>query len=336
MIIGFMRNPKRPIALAKLISLIAKPKGMEVLYFCADDVNINTNKINGFIFVGDKWRRIETEIPKIIDVSYFCLKHSKVIRHLEKHAFLTASNKNRISKEKLQYKLAEDPEFEENVIPSAACSSIHTFEQFLTRYKNIVVKPISSQRGVGVYKISVNNARKITIGYNKTSEEIAYEELEDFYNNKLKDKKHVMQKYVASSTPQGDPFDCRVHLEKNGQGKWVIAKKYIRIGIGQKIISNVNQGGGVADAKVFLKANNQPDIAKKMLTELDQLGLKLANKMEELRGVELANLGLDIGIENDGSLYVFEANTAPDISRLKAEVAMYRTDYYKYLIEHKA
>ncbi|WP_077601528.1 YheC/YheD family protein [Oceanobacillus sojae] len=334
MIIGYMRNFNRPNILAKLTSLVAKAKGMEILYFRADDVNMNTKTINGFIFTGSEWHRMETKIPKLIDVSQFCLVYPKVVRFLEKHSYLTVSFKNRISKEVLQYKLLEDGDFKRYVIPSASCSSFFKMKEFLSLYKDVVIKPTRSQRGVGVYRVSINDKGSITIGHNKTEQEISFEELENFYNNKLTEKKHVIQKYITSRTPQGDPFDCRIHMEKNGKGEWVVAKKYIRIGIGQQVISNVNQGGGVAEARVFLKAN-YPDSAKKMLKELNQLGLKLATKMEQLREVEIPTVGFDIGIDRDGSFYVFEANGAPDTSRLRGEVAMYRTDYYKYLIKNK-
>lgn len=78
---------------------------------------------------------------------------------------------------------------------------------------------------------------------------------QSLYEEIFSDNRYVVQKYIQSRTWQGDPFDCRIHLEKNGNGHWRIIKKSIRIGIGQKVISKVNQGGGVSDCKAFLAAN---------------------------------------------------------------------------------
>ncbi|ALX49950.1 YheC/YheD family protein [Lentibacillus amyloliquefaciens] len=63
-----------------------------------------------------------------------------------------------------------------------------------------------------------------------------------------------MQKYISSKTIDGNPFDCRIHVEKNRQRQWQAARNFIRIGIGQKVISNVNQGCGISDVEPFLKA----------------------------------------------------------------------------------
>lgn len=45
------------------------------------------------------------------------------------------------------------------------------------------------------------------------------------------------------------------------------------------------------------------------------------------------DLGLDIGIEKDGSLYLFEINNGSNIKRLVAESAILRVEYYLYLYE---
>jgi len=47
-------------------------------------------------------------------------------------------------------------------------------------------------------------------------------------------------------------------------------------------------------------------------------------------------LGLDIGIDEDKNLFLFEANSAPDTSLLQEEVATLRTDYYTYLLEQNS
>ncbi len=142
-----------------------------------------------------------------------------------------------------------------------------------------------------------------------------------------------MQKYIASRTMHGHPFDCRVHVEKDGRGKWVVARSFIRIGIGQKVISNVNQGGGIADLKPFLEANfgeKKGTIEKK----INHLASTLPYKIEELRNTHIMSLGMDVAIDENGKLYLFEVNGAPTTAPLKAEAVMLRTEYYKFILEN--
>src|SRR5699024_2046187 len=105
----------------------------------------------------------------------------------------------------------------------------------------------------GIYVLT-KKADDYLVGYQKSEKLYSKKELEVLYKEKLS-KGYIMQKYIASKSKQGDPFDCRVHYEKNGKGKWEIAKMYIRIGIGQKVISNMNQGGGMSAPKKYLEVN---------------------------------------------------------------------------------
>lgn len=65
--------------------------------------------------------------------------------------------------------------------------------------------------------------------------------------------------------------------KKNGRGRWAIAKIYVRIGIGQSVISNVNQGGGISDIREFLKTN-YGEKWKEIYSNLKRLGKIIPEK----------------------------------------------------------
>src|SRR5699024_518482 len=130
------------------------------------------------------------------------------------------------------------------------------------------------------------------------------------------------------------PFDCRIHMEKNGDGKWVNAKNYVRIGIGQKVISNVSQGGGISDVKPFLEANFGEQ-AKKVHLRINKLAESLPYALEKLRDNKMMTMGMDIGIDKDGSLYLFEVNSAPITHPLRDVAVTLRVDYYTYMLNTK-
>src|SRR5699024_7710169 len=182
-------------------------------------------------------------------------------------------------------------------------------ENFITQYNNIVMKPIGGERGKGDY-ILTKKDNKYLLGYQKTEKMLSLQELREFFEEKLKNKRYILQKCILSRTIQGDPFDCRIHMEKNGDGKWVNAKNYVRIGIGQKVISNVSQGGGISDVKPFLEAYNGEQ-AKKVHLRINKLAESLPYALEKLRDNKMMTMGMDIGIDKDGSLYLFEVNSAP-------------------------
>lgn len=332
--IGYLRNYKQPQQLADLIASIAQSKGVEILYFSPKDVNLKARRISGLLFKNGRWKRVKAKIPKIIDVNANCLKHKEVIRHLRKHAHLTENGRNRISKLTLQEHLNEDPNYQNYTIPTKSCTSFSDIEEFLNEYSEVVLRPIRSKRADGVYKISKITLEKYILDYFNTSIEVSYEELIEFCSNEILIKDYIVQKYIASKTPKGDSFDWRIHFEKTGHGNWRIINNQIRIGLNQKITTNWNQGGGIIDTDTFMKLKYS-DQAEMKLEQVKEFGLQAAAKLESLRKTKLATLSIDLGIDNNGDIFIFEVNDAPITTNLLGEIAMIRTDYYQYLLKTK-
>ena len=107
----------------------------------------------------------------------------------------------------------------------------------------------------------------------------------------------------------------------------------VRIGIGQKIISNINQGGGMAELEPFLKTN-RPDCWELIVERLRELAATVPAWFEEQRGVELCTLGIDVAITDEGDLRIFEINTLPFVDFNLGQVAMRRVAYYRWLADH--
>lgn len=329
-----MRNFENPGVTAKLFAKVCKAEGLDILYIRPKDVDMEKNIVSGRLLVGNKWKRIKTELPRIIDISPYSLRKSKKLaNYLRKNTLLTDNDLNRVSKDRLQELFAQDEKFGEYIISSKNISDFNDILDFMDKYSEVVIKPINGLMGKGVYRVSKRDNLYV-VGFKISDEEYSEEEFKDFYEKNIADENHLIQKFIHSRTAQDNPFDCRIHAEKNGLGKWEIAKMYVRIGIGQRVVSNVNQGGGIADVKQFLTANF-PDKTKVILKNLKDFGNAFPHKIEEIRNTELMTLGMDVGIDENGDLYLFEVNAAPTVASMRGEVALLRCDYYKYLIKNK-
>ncbi|WP_080872498.1 YheC/YheD family protein [Oceanobacillus timonensis] len=332
--IGMMANFNKPTELAKMTALISKSYGIELIYMRPKDINIEEQKVYGKVLVNNEWIEKKTDIPPFIDVVPYCFKkeNKKIMDFLRNKTFLSDNRRNVVTKEMLQNTLNNDNYFSHLMIPTHKMKTFKEMYRYLDEYNKIVLKPGKGLRGKGIYIIEKKDKNLFLIGFQKNKWDVDLNNLEAFYDEALKGKNYIVQKYVTSRTPQGDPFDCRVHVEKDGTGKWAIAKIYVRIGIGQSVISNVNQGGGISDPQEFLKANFS-DQWKKLYQNLLKLGKEIPAKMEQLRGTHIMSLGLDIGIDKNGKLYLFEVNDGPSTKALISEVAFLRSNYYLYILE---
>lgn len=332
MIVGFMRNFKNPTYMAKLTAMLCKYHDLDLIYLRPEDVNLEDNSINGKMYIDNKWIEVKTELPSFIDISQYCFKrkNNTIINYLRKNTLLSDNRRNILSKKMLQNQLLKSDIFKQLVIPTHNVEEFGEILKWLDKYASIVLKPIKGERGKGVYVLRKEKLSYV-IGYQKEEKKYSYEGLKDFFAEFIKNKQYMLQKYISSRSIQGDPFDCRVHVEKNAEGKWTIARKFIRIGIGQKVTSNLSQGGSISDTEPFLKANFGEEW-EGIDWKLNELGDTLPYHIEKLRKTNIMSMGMDIGIERDGKLYLFEINGAPITGPLRSEAAMLRTEYYKYIL----
>src|SRR5690625_7632283 len=99
-------------------------------------------------------------------------------------------------------------------------------------------------------------------------------------------------------------------------------------------LSNVSQGGGISNCKKFL-ISRFGDEWEPIYKEIKKLARILPLKIEKVLGKEYMTFGFDVGIDKDGSLYLFEVNDFPIVFPMKSKIAMARAGYYRYVLENK-
>ena len=331
--VGFMTAFNKPTKLAKITSLICKAYDIEIIYLRPKDIMMEENKVRGQVYINNSWQEKIVDIPPFIDVVPYNFKkgNREIMDYLKNRTFLSDDRSNVLSKIKLQNILKKEQEFSHLIIPTHKVRKFEDIIHYLNEYSSIVLKPLRGIQGRGVYILN-KSGDHYTVGFKTIEREMNKNQIATFFEDEITGKNYILQKYVQSRTLSGDPFDCRIHVEKGGDGKWHSARNYIRIGIGQKVISNVNQGGGISDPKPFLKANFGEENWAKINKKLNNLAVTLPYKIEELRGTHIMTLGMDIGIDKDGELYLFEVNDGPATAALISEVAYLRSNYYNYIL----
>lgn len=327
MIVGFMRNNPRPFGFVRILAKTSKYNNIDLVYFSPRDVDIEKEKINGKFLINNKWVPKEISVPTFVDASPYSFKHKKVIDFLKRNS--TISTDSIGSKDETYDKLREDGEFSHLLIPTGEHIHFNDFLDFINKHKKVVVKPRDGLRGRNISMIT-KKWNKYKVSYQREERTINKKELEKLYNNSWGPENFILQKYVISRTKAGEPFDCRIRLEKNGKAKWAVAIYLVRIGSNQKVVSNVAQGGSVTSLKPFLEANF-PDVKNQVRESIRKIAKTLPYKIESLYDVNLSSLGLDIGINKSGKLYLFEVENGPGFEFGEGHVASLKSEYYKYI-----
>ena len=326
--IGYIRSEKKPNKMLRMLAKMCAYYGNELVYFRPGDINYESKTIHGQILIDNQWETREVPIPPYIDINPPCLKKKKVASFLKKYSTLSL-NKNLGTKEEVNQKIVEEGTFKDLIIPYILSDGFESFDRFLSKHKKVILKPKNGIQGKRIYMVE-RDKRKFIVTSGNDEERLSKRQLKMFYNRNIKEGNYLIQKYVHSRTLAGDPFDVRVRLEKNGKGEWKVVIYLVRIGTSQKVVSNVAQGGSVNLLKPFLEANF-PEQADNLRKEIKRFGKEIPKKIEEIFNQDLIALGLDLAIEPDGSIYMFEVETNPGRTFGEGEIALTKADYYDYV-----
>src|SRR5699024_1371661 len=206
MFAGYMRSKENPGHMAKLLAIMCKYEGIELIYMTPEDVNVQTGKVIGKINIDKKWVKVESKLPGFIDINpnYFNYKkHTELIRYLNKHSILSSDKRMPLPKDQLQETFKYDKEVREVLIPSKKVNVLKDVEEFIDLYQAVVLKPIYSNKGKDVY-ILKKEGSKFLLGYSKQEELINWEEFKQLFYERNFNQGFVVQKCIMSRTPQGD------------------------------------------------------------------------------------------------------------------------------------
>lgn len=332
--IGLMRNYKEPTKLALIMAKTLRYYGIDLVYFTPRSVNMMTNKVIGDVLRGEIWVRTVIDVPKIIDISPICFQkeNEEVINYLMDTVYLTDDMYNRINKYNVQQYIKEDADLAKYAIPSQLLSDVDTFMAFIYEHTNVVLKPEYGGEEKHVYLIE-RGMFGYRVKYDKKAISMSEAKLKELIHDLVK-QRYIVQKFIHSQTLDGQPFNCRLHFEKDGFADWEIASYHAKVDIEKNIVGKIEQKNGVINIEYIFG-----NLFKSKWKEINEKVLELADilpyKIEQIRQRSLMTLGIDIGVSRNGNIYIFEVIGAPSTEYIEYSVVNFRSQYYKYLLDQQ-
>lgn len=322
---------KHPIQVKKAYNCaaVAKMEGIEFYYFSPGNVRLDENIIHGYVYENGIWLQKEMPLPDVIyNPSGMRTSNQKeVYRNLKKIIPFTSHPIG--NKIKVFRKIKQLPEFTNYLIPSEEIIDTQSVLHALNNFGKIVVKPLSGSNGLNVTYIERSEENFVVLdGSNRITVNEA--ELHSKIETLISNKKFLVQPFISCRTIDGHPYDFRMHVQKNGLGVWSIAMIYPRIGSKNGIISNVSKGGYTGKLKSFLfKEYGIEDYNIKRT--LEQFAIHFSEKFDDLYENPLDELGIDIGIDENNKLWIYEVNWRPGYGYRGFDSAMNTIPYAAYL-----
>jgi glutathione synthase/RimK-type ligase-like ATP-grasp enzyme len=183
----------------------------------------------------------------------------------------------------------------------------------LTLHQRIVLKPINGSQGNGIFFLELKGPSICVKTFNR-NQHIH----KTFSDNKkfltwlellLTKKSYLIQPYLELFNTQMEPFDIRILLQKEEKGNWVERGRGIRTGHPDGILSNLSAGGHISTFDKW-KENLSPKLVEFLESETNDILSKIPTTLENAF-LPLFELGIDIGISRNGSIWILDINSKP-------------------------
>lgn len=216
----------------------------------------------------------------------------------------------KVSKWKIAELLQRDPSAKEYIPETHLFRGPEDIIKMLKKYPMVYLKPVRRSLGLGIIKMEKNTEDNYTAYYNingvnqKTNGDVNY--ILTQLSELMGKRGYIVQQGISVALYRDNLFDLRVTIQKDGAGKWSFIRWTSRVAAPGNIVSNVAAGGKGVPAEKVLGEIFDGEI-QTIKNEVIHAGLVIAEALDK-KLKDIGDLGLDIGIDMDGGIYLFEVN----------------------------
>ncbi|MBM4761675.1 YheC/YheD family protein [Bacillus sp. B15-48] len=223
--------------------------------------------------------------------------------------------------------LLKDPILSQHV-PETHWFSEGKLKKMLESYSSVYVKPNRGRKGLGVSRIRRISASKYELAYEDKKKTLSFPEVVDELVGRFDaDKSYIVQQGIDLATYNGGPFHIRIVMQKP-MNRWALSLTAAIVAKEKDaVVTNVARGNLEFTVGQVLKHTDQKLDSIQVLRELVDLSHQISYCLGSHFPFRL--LGLDMGVDKEGRVWLIEANTNPDCSDL--EKINDANTYKKYL-----
>lgn len=327
---GFTTFPMRPIGdrtlfFSKLLS-VKKTVGALPFLFGEQHINWDKGTVNGLFYHEHGWKFLEVPFPNVIydrlpnRRAEKLIELKKVKDRLQHDYLIPWYNPGFFNKLDIYERLIQVDDIAHYLPETHIFSSFSLIERMLSDYGHIYLKPMNGSLGLGIHQIIYD--RNEDTYYCRYQDESGtnrlrkYETLEALMGHVFAHRKletMIVQQGIHLIRVNQRPVDFRIHTNKDDLGNWVITAMAAKVAGPGSVTTHINNGGIIKTVEEVFPENDQKELIAHLKKAALQLSAVLENQIEGIIG----EIGFDMGIDNKGHVWLFEANSKPGRSIFK-------------------
>lgn len=182
----------------------------------------------------------------------------------------------------------------------------------LTSHRVLYIKPVTGSLGRGILRVTRESGRFVfkTRG-GRVGHALSINNLYSKIRGIIGKKVYIVQQGINLIPYEGKVVDIRALMQKNGEGVWSITKVYARVGPKGNITSNLASGGTAHSLNKVMAGHFDQEKIDEIRQQLRALSIKVCEAVEKTSGEIFGEMGVDLGIDKEGRLWIIEVNSKP-------------------------
>ncbi|GIP33690.1 YheC/YheD family protein [Paenibacillus sp. J2TS4] len=317
--------PDRPFgsstAFCQELSLACKKLGGMVYFFSPEDLPIQSDKLNGWVY-REKWSKASFPVP---DCVYNRLttrklenssKVQQLIREIKTRYHSSVFNEKYLDKTEVFRALRQVPALRVYLPESYSFRNFDMLQSMCHKYSIVFLKPVTGSLGKGIIRIS-RSATGYHCHFNQSvgMRKLTFPTLKKLYSAisaRLKRNRHQIQQGLRLIDCAGRPIDFRALVQKNKKGSWSVTSIVGRIAGSNNFVSNLARGGSLTSVKEALARSNLASNSRAAAAlKLHKAALAIAVGLDDQIPEHFGELGVDLAIDIQGRAWLLEVNSKP-------------------------
>lgn len=303
-----------------------KEMGYLVYVVTVRDLKLEDPMINGYVpsSSGKIWYSIPVPLPQIIynripnRVDEEKAPVARKIAECLEHPLIQIYNPSFFNKWNLFEWLKESRATSKHVPKTRRLRSSATLTAMLKTHDSLYLKPENGKAGKGImrlrYRADASLPYRLQIQSGKKNVTYKAASMDRLWARIQREKGHsryIVQQAIELAEHRGRPFDLRVLVQKNSRGAWAVTGIGARLAGARSITTHVPRGGSIEEPVSMLEGTFDADKAAAILKNVPITALLIARQIERASETMLGEMSMDLGVDEEGGLWFFEANSRP-------------------------
>jgi hypothetical protein len=254
------------------------------------------------------YRRLEM-LPEVQQVIQTCLKSRKV----------RLFNPSFFNKWSLFQWLSQAPDTRVYIPATRQMTDLRQLDRLLREHDIVYLKPVKGKAGKGIMRIERSYAQGRTkyvlrIQNVSLSRNAVFSSLVEMWPHLLAEmgtKEYIAQQGIRLARFNKRPYDLRTLVQKTGKGNWSVSGIGARVAGKTSITTHVPRGGSINEPVRVLSSVFGQAEAGRILERVKNATLRIASRIERSSGHTYGEMSMDLGVDTDGRIWFFEANSKP-------------------------